>query len=230
MISLISKIMVATIIVCACVSLVIYWLRILTGNENFDPIEILYMGAFLLFLEPFIFIFFAPPKEKSRKYFSFLEEKYLEQGNEWLTERFGLDIVEKLIMDEQNLIPFQGIDICLELIEKSNQFKNPKFTSHLYYRLSDNYYRDGQYKNAADSIKKALEFDPENLFLNLMASIFYEYIGKREETIKYYETALNISKDNYPNIKKHITSNIERIKSNGLKPRKPPSGKKWMAG
>jgi hypothetical protein len=207
----------------------IYFFDKATGTKIFDPVAILILGISSL-LTPFLIWILSPPKEKSRKPFSRLEHEFNKEGDRLVINNFGDKTFEKIFMDEQNIMPIDGIEVCQNLLENPLSLKKDIIRMHLLYRLSNNYYRNGQYESAAKSIKSALKIEPMNLLLNLVAAEFFEYIGQKHEVIKHYENALFNTKELTPDLKKFVLSRMKKIEAEGLQKREPPSGKKWMTG
>jgi tetratricopeptide (TPR) repeat protein len=224
----------AKIGVCLAIMIVGYYFLYLlfsrlTHQDDLDPLTyfILYLivGSGLLLLARA----FLSSMSRTTKDYEEAEKKFEETGNALILEAFGAEDFDRLYTNDLNLSSSAGIDICQKMLNSEKTGAGSSLQFHLYAKIAKYYARDKQPKEAVANLLKALLIKPANLIVNYRIATLYESLGAGQDAISHYEGAqrdAGISSG----IKEYLTSQIQRIKTNGPRLKGPwdDSGFQWI--
>ena len=154
-----------------------------------------------------------------------------EMGDQFIFEAFGEKPLRKLHSEDGNRLVTHAIDICKELLQSEATKTRPDLQYYLQIRLAHGYVKDGQPRQASESLQAALSIRPDSLIANHMMARLYEKIGKGNEAIAHYELAQE-DETISSTLKTYLAEQIQRIKVNGPREKGPfdDSGLMWMGG
>ncbi len=217
---------VAATIYCAFIC---YLFDLLLGEEFDIRIALPVFIAILIFL-PFFVAKFSKQERKRISEFLAVEDSFERSGDDLLISTFGDKIYEKLYVDDLNLVPFNGIDLCKELLSKNASKNNDELRFHLYIKIAKFYFKDGSYSKAQEYLKKSLSIKPTSFIANFRIAEIFENLGSGEDAILHYEAALKSGEIMPIRLLGYVNSQIHRVKTKGPSVKGAPRGLKWMAG
>jgi len=211
-------------------SLGYYFINRIAGKTIVEPIFIIAGGILIALLLPLAIKIYAPSKIITNDDYNAQEIAFEKQGEDLIVNYLDPKIYERLYIDALNLIPNEGIQLCKEILDRSDVQNNSELQFYFLAKLSKYYFNNGEYNNAISSLKEAISIKPDNFIANMRLAELYERVGFADNAILHYETALRNSEIISFNLREFVTSQIQTVKTKGPRKKEPPDGFKWMTG
>jgi len=189
------------------------------------------LGAIIIaILLPFLIKIYAPRKIFINDDYNAKEKEFEEKAENTIATNVDEKTYEKLFMDDLNLIPIDGIQICTSLLSQSHIQENPELKFYILVKLANYYFNNGDYKESITTLNKALSIKPNDIVANMRIAELYERIDLAEEAISHYNAALTSTEALTGNLREFIGSQIHRVKTEGPRVKQPPDNFKWFTG
>jgi Tfp pilus assembly protein PilF len=112
-------------------------------------------------------------------------------------------------MDDKNLIPNEGIQLCKEILDKSDVKDDKELQFYFHTKLSNYYFNNGEYHNAISALRVAISIKPNNFIANMRLAELYERVGFVDDAILHYEAALSNSEIISSELREFVNSQIQ---------------------
>ena len=201
----------------------------LLGARVFDPIGIFVICLVVSVLLPVFGKMLLKRKRTSFSEYDQLDDNFEKTVNDVIIKRFGEETYLKLYQEELNQIAVDAVVICQDLLRQDEVTQDEELKFYLYTKLAKFYIKDDQYDKALGSLKKALSIKPDNLLINMRIAEVYEWIGAKADAIGSYEAALGASPMVSLQFREYITSQIQRVKTEGPRKKPPMRGLRYMS-
>jgi len=158
-----------------------------------------------------------------------LEVEFSEEILGIIGDNFEKSVIERLYFEDFNLINFEGVELCRQLLNEPQALHKDELRFALLVKLAKYYSKDDQYEKAIESLQKALEIYGDRLVPTLRLADAYEAIGSGSEALKFYEKAL-LNQEITDDLRPEIEVQINRVRQQWPTKRPSSQGFKWMAG
>jgi tetratricopeptide (TPR) repeat protein len=119
---------------------------------------------------------------------------------------------------DMDLLDFDPMAYNLWLEKEAERESNPECKFAPYLTMGFQAIKGDSYPKAAEYLRQAVQFRPNDLVANFRLAAILEHLGQGAEAIRHYEAALGDHGLASPGLKEFIQSQIERVKTQG--PRK----------
>lgn len=199
------------------------------GVTVINPIFPGVLGMFVAISLPLLVKLYSAPKIFTNDDYIKKEKEFEEAAENVIAANIDKKLFEKLFMDDLNLIPVDGIDLCTALLSQKRIKDNQELKFSILTKLARYYFNNGDYNKSITTLGAALLIRLNDVVANMRIAELYERVGLAEEAIRHYDAALTAT-EAPTGLKEFIAAQTRRIKAEGPNVKQPPDNFKWFIG
>ncbi len=131
-------------------------------------------------------------------------------------------------LDQLSEIPWYEGEMCQKVLMKLQNQANDHLKLPVYVQAAKIAVRGRKYSKALEYLKQALSASPHDFVANLRQAELFEYMGLPSEAISSYEAAIEVSSPISAELRRFVSSQIERVRTKGPRKRPPITGLRRM--